>query len=60
MILFISAVGHLTEVAVRWGWISNMLVSRLLQVTVVRHVALQHGSSHRSNAGVVGCGCGWR
>ena len=43
------------------GWsISNRLVSRLLQVTVVRHAALQHCSSHicRSTAGVVGVGGG--
>ena len=35
-----------------------MLVSRLLQVTVVRHAALQHCRSHRSTAGVVGVGGG--
>ena len=33
-------------------------MSRLPQVTVVRHAALQHCSSHRSNAGVVGVGVG--
>ena len=35
-----------------------MLVSRLLQVTVVRHAVLQHCSSHRNTAGVVGVGGG--
>ena len=42
----------------RWSGISNRLVSKLLQVTVVRHAVLQHCSSHRSNAGVVGVGVG--